>query len=146
MHLGGSKRIRLSIAKRRPDLFRTLKNQYYTGNYRGKLISGRLPNKKRRSGTHKMYKNASPSRKKLKITKKNCIKVSCFTRKIAFGAPAIKLQKRQSIVICDALTNFSDQLVFHVLRIPRVLQCFSTKKTRGGRVSRLVLHAFLRLF
>ena len=32
----------------RPDLFWTLKSEYYIGKYNGKLISGRLPNKKRR--------------------------------------------------------------------------------------------------
>ena len=78
--------------------------------------------------------------------KKNGIKVSCFTMKIAFGAQPIKLQKRQSIVFYDTLAVFSGQLVFHVLLIARVLRCFSTKKARGGRVSRLVSHAFLRLF
>ena len=48
--------------------------------------------------------------------------------KIAFGAPAIKLQKRQSIIIYDTLAVFSGQLVFHVFLIARVLLCFSTKK------------------
>ena len=66
--------------------------------------------------------------------KKNGIKVSCFTMKIAFGAPPIKLQKRQSIVFYDTLAVFSGQLVFHVLLIARILQCFSAKKARGGRV------------
>ena len=53
----------------RPDLFWTLKSQYYTGNHDGKLISGRLPNKKKRPRTVKIHKNASPARKKQKITK-----------------------------------------------------------------------------
>ena len=53
----------------RPDLFWALKSQYYTGNRDGKLISGRLPKKKRRPRTIKMHKNASPARKKHKITK-----------------------------------------------------------------------------
>ena len=48
--------------------------------------------------------------------------------KIAFGAQPIKLQKRQSIVFYDTLAFFSGQLVFHVLLIARILQCFSTKK------------------
>ena len=60
--------------------------------------------------------------KKQEIPKKNCIKVSCFTMKIAFGAPAIKLQKRQSIIIYDTLAVFSGQLVFHVLLIAHILR------------------------
>ena len=58
----GPKGVRMITAKQRPDLFWTLKNQYYTGNYRGKLISGWLPNSKRGSHTQPAHKNASPSR------------------------------------------------------------------------------------
>ena len=58
----GPKGVRLIIAKQRPDLFWTLKNQYYTGNYRGKLIFGRLQKKKSRAWTHKNDKlcNSDP--------------------------------------------------------------------------------------
>ena len=45
----------------RPALFWALKSQYYTGNRDGKLISGRLPNKKKGSRTIKMHKNESPA-------------------------------------------------------------------------------------
>ena len=58
----GPKGVRMITAKQRPDLFWTLKNQYYTGNYRGKLTFGRLRKKKSRAWTHKNDKlcNSDP--------------------------------------------------------------------------------------
>ena len=60
--------------------------------------------------------------KKKENTKKNCIKVPCFTKKTDFGMPPMKLQNRKSTVIYDTFANFPGYLD---LQANAVSTCFA---------------------
>ena len=83
---------------------------------------------------------------KNKKPQKKLHKSIVFYNENRFRSATDKITETPKYRILRYVGRFSGQLVFHVLLIARILRCFSTKIARGGRVPRLVLHAFLRLF